>query len=414
MCVPAIRCLVVAAATLVTACPASACLWDYDTLRDEKRGLPGIAEVLAGRFEKHSEFFYRQRVAAMEELLRREPGDLDAWDNLAVAHEKLGDIDKAIEVILKKEKLAPGRYTTYANLGTFHLHKGNWDEGIRWIEKALAINPDAHFGREEYQLKLAKFLRAAKADPELAKKGNFLGVDFHFGHNGSIRFVRNGQPDAHRKLGLKDNVFDGIVGILRFGTGKSAELYFVLGELLSLRGDMHLADRAYRRALEFGHPQRKYIEEAIEEVEGYIHGLAGDSPEQKYKVVDAAIAKERAEAEEWVRAYQEFEDGLVRSGRYTGGEEDYREFYDRHGRAVVVATNTLDDLLPRDGPTRFILVVVSTVLLTVVLSIAALWTIRRRDRAVGWILVVLVVVASGTCSVVLVNLSYPILMARSE
>jgi hypothetical protein len=41
---------------VLLAVPASACLWDYDTLRDERRGLPGIAEVLAGQWEKHSQF----------------------------------------------------------------------------------------------------------------------------------------------------------------------------------------------------------------------------------------------------------------------------------------------------------------------------------------------------------------------
>src|SRR3954452_3010803 len=86
---------------------ACACLWDYDTLRDEKRGLPGIAEIIAGKWEKHSQFFYEQRAGEMKKLLEREPTNLDAWDNLAVAYEKLGDRDKAIETILAKDKLKP-------------------------------------------------------------------------------------------------------------------------------------------------------------------------------------------------------------------------------------------------------------------------------------------------------------------
>ena len=136
-------------AVLLTAPTLRACFWDYDTIRDERRGMPGIAEVLAGRFEKHSQFFYQQRVAQMISLLKTEPRNLDAWDNLAVAYEKLGDHDKAISTILQKDALSPGQYTTFANLGTFYMFKGDFDNAIVAIRKALLINTDAHFGRED-------------------------------------------------------------------------------------------------------------------------------------------------------------------------------------------------------------------------------------------------------------------------
>lgn len=60
---------------LLTLCSSClACLWDYDTLRDEKRGLPGVAEVLAGQWERHSDFFYQQRIKAMRENLAGDAG----------------------------------------------------------------------------------------------------------------------------------------------------------------------------------------------------------------------------------------------------------------------------------------------------------------------------------------------------
>ncbi len=87
-----------------------ACLWDDDTLRDERRGMPGIAEILAGKWEKHSSYFYEQRVNAMKQRIASHPNDFDAYDNLAVAHEKLGDPVAAIAVMLEKEKLQPSAY----------------------------------------------------------------------------------------------------------------------------------------------------------------------------------------------------------------------------------------------------------------------------------------------------------------
>src|SRR5687768_8180618 len=144
---------VLVASMLLVATPAAfACLWDRDTLLDEKRGLPGVAEILAGKWERHSKSFYEHRAKQAAALLERDPANLAAYDDLAVAYEKLGDPDRAIEVMLRKDQLRPGEYTTEANLGTFYLHKGDFENGVAHIKKALAINPDAHFGRENYQL----------------------------------------------------------------------------------------------------------------------------------------------------------------------------------------------------------------------------------------------------------------------
>ena len=93
--------LIVILVIAFVATPALACLWDDDTLRDERRGMPGIAEVLAGRFEKHSDFFYTKRIEAMTAAIAADPKNLGAYDNLAVAHEKLGDQDAAIAVMLE-------------------------------------------------------------------------------------------------------------------------------------------------------------------------------------------------------------------------------------------------------------------------------------------------------------------------
>jgi len=60
------------------------------------------SEVLAGQWEKHSKFFYEHRVAEMKAKLAQHRDDLAAYDNLAVAYEKLGDQDSAISVMLAR------------------------------------------------------------------------------------------------------------------------------------------------------------------------------------------------------------------------------------------------------------------------------------------------------------------------
>lgn len=359
------------------AVPALACLWDYDTLRDERRGLPGVAEVLAGKWERHSASFYRHRVERMKQLLASDPGNLAAYDNLAVAHEKLGDPETAIAVMERKEAVKPGEYTTAANLGTFYLHQGDLDNGIRHIERALTINPDAHFGREEYQLRLARYLRDIRTSGGPHPPEDFLGLSYLVvDADGSVAaspLIAIGRPDQLAERGLKPNVFDGVVGMIRFGTGKSPDLFYALGNLLVLRGDKHLAYRAYQRAIEYEHPRAADIAILAERVHTYI------SSEQSASA--KTIEREHADADAWVAAYQQFEDGLIRAGKDVEDESNYAAFYAEHGAARTALGFEWADVLPRDPALRGVggvLAVLGAAALAGIL--ACRWFIRRRRR----------------------------------
>lgn len=366
------------AAVLPARC-ATACLWDRDTVRDEERGLPGINELLAGKFERHSQFYYQTRVANLGARIGKEPQNLPIYDDLAVAYEKLGDHGKAIDVMLLKEKQKPGEYTTYANLGTFYLHSGDLETGIRYIRRALEINPNAHFGREEYQLKLAEFYLAGKTQPAILKKENLLHIDFE-AELGEFRSFSHADDDPLPKLGLKPNVFDGITGIIRFGTGTSAELYYVLGELLAARGERHAAYAAYRRAVENNHPRSEFIRgTCMPEVRRRIDG--NDHWD------DDLISRERAEADAWVKAYQDFEDGLIRAGKDADDAGNLQPFYAKYGtRELSVPAQTLSERMTDAvgfGPKSLEMHVIEAVAIPVLLLIAlfVFLVVRYRKRA---------------------------------
>lgn len=379
---------------LTLASPAVGCLWDYDTLRDEKRGLPGVAEVLAGQWERHSAFFYRHRVDAMRAKLTTHPDDWDAMDNLAVAYEKLDDRDAAIAVMLDKERRHPGQYTTVANLGTFYIHKGDLNDGIRCLRRALAINPDAHFGREEYQVQLAEFLRQARAVPWL-EDYSFLHIGL--GDLGTLQQQATTQPDDAqataqvlasvgierdrqagrvvdwKDLELKPNVISGLIGMVRFGTGTSPELYYALGDVLAARNDKALALRAYQRALEFHHPRPDAVRKAIEQVQSMVKSTGGLDP--------ALIAAERAAADRWVADYQQFEDDLIRAGRDTDDEANYAPFYATHRRTLSTPDLFLRDVWDRDGQTALLVAGVAVAVLAAVgLELRRNHVARRRRR----------------------------------
>ena len=325
--------------------PAAACLWDYDTLRDEQRGLPSVAAVLAGRWERHSDLFYDRRADAMRARLAANPADLDAADNLAVALEKLGRTGEAVDVMRRKLALDPDGYTTHANLGTFHLHSGDFDAGIDHIRRALEINPDAHFGRERYQLMLAEFLREHPDDPPGEYPlADFLGLEFFLGEGDDAEADLPGYESGNASRFVEASgpaAVEAIVGMTRFGTGRSPDLYYALGNLLVLRGDKQLAYRAYQWAVDHGHPQAEQIKRLQRSLREFVYDYEGKSID----VIAADIESERIDAAEWVAAYRRYEDDLIRAGRDVRDEASYAAFYAEHGRASDPPPVTLAERL---------------------------------------------------------------------
>ncbi|GAB5407020.1 MAG: hypothetical protein Aurels2KO_52510 [Aureliella sp.] len=229
---------------------AFACLWDSDTLLMERERFPDAQELIAGHFVRHSTAYYQWRLAARtkKESADRTPSD---FDDIAVAYEKLGRHEKAIDTIRAKMDRWPekGQYKSHANLGTFYIHAGRLEEGLEEIRQAIELNPDAHFGREVYQKLLVEYLLGLPDGPEqlpLSKREDST-------NRGFAAFVLDAQgtEPADRAEELRAAA-KGILGMMRFGNHNSPVLLEVLGDVLlgeNYEEDAKmLAARAYLRA----------------------------------------------------------------------------------------------------------------------------------------------------------------------
>ena len=145
----------------------TACLWDSDTRSMEEQAFPDALELITGGFLRHSPEFYEWRIEQKLAVIEKSPDRLELYDDLAVAYEKTGQTAKAIEVMEGIESRDPDRYETLANLGTFYIHNGELERGVEYIDKAIAINPDAHFGRERYQKYVVEYVLSKTTDGEL-------------------------------------------------------------------------------------------------------------------------------------------------------------------------------------------------------------------------------------------------------
>ncbi len=156
---------------------AEACIWDRDTLATEAKGIPNVISTITGRFDRYPARYYEMRRDRVLVQIQQEPDKLDLYDDLAVCYDRLGDATTAIEWMAKKRlqlnKIPQDldhEYRYLANLGTFHAHRwlkfgadfedlSDINEACRLITEAINLNPDAHFGRELYQLKALQWLR---------------------------------------------------------------------------------------------------------------------------------------------------------------------------------------------------------------------------------------------------------------
>ena len=263
---------------LFFAAPLSACIWDYDTLAEESADKPDVKTVIVGGFARNPAQYYELRLKRLHKLIAANPDDLDAYDGAAVACDRLGRYDEAIDWMAKKneamdrigyaETEQPNhRYRYLANLGTFHahlwFHNGADHEQVDDLRSArelvaLAIeeNPDAHFGREKYQLMFIEWLlggpRVATNEADAEQLGqwegwlpNVLGI----GQDGSVPMRVSDNNDL-AEMGIRDAV-DGITGLIRLGAAwESVDAFFALALALQTDGKSSFAHFAMLRVEE--------------------------------------------------------------------------------------------------------------------------------------------------------------------
>ncbi len=237
---------------------AVACAWDRDTLAAEAKGLPRVADVIGGRFDRNPPLYYEMRLERSLKAIEADSEDFIAYGDAAIALDKLGRPNEAVVLLEKRLNEFSRRsyadpnknegehlYQLYANLGTVRAHdwvrrgadaKDTADlvKAIDEIDMAIKINPDAHFGREFVQLELMKLM--------LRDKGAALGEVVP-------EELRNLQADSFKgPTDENKKVVDGLCGMIALGAGwDSPDMFRVLARVLSNRDESVLGRLALMR-----------------------------------------------------------------------------------------------------------------------------------------------------------------------
>lgn len=322
---------------------ASTCLWDYDTLKQERARFPTALELITGKFLRHSTEFYEWRIQDRLKKLQTDPANLGYHDDLAVAYQKTGQHAKAVETMMAKEQIKPGLYETCSNLGTFYILAGDFDAGLPYIDKALAINPDAHFGRERYQKWLVEYALAQRKDGKITFP---LRPQDSYAHDWDSISFHNFLKQRLETQNLSDNELQravkGVLGMMRFANHDNPLLLEALGDLLrqeqvSFDDAKRLATRCYLKA--------SYAVKTDAEKQGYRmlanQALNMQTPGSKVDrqlgltELETEFAAELADADKWYADLKSKEIGWIRDGK--DPEAEFDRLYTEEPTALDVA-----------------------------------------------------------------------------
>jgi tetratricopeptide (TPR) repeat protein len=311
--------------------PVQACLNDRDItpLAQEARAfpaqqkageeLPGLVEVITGRFPRNPPLYYEMRIRRAVAESKTAPDRLDLYDDIAVAYDRIGRSKDALlwietkrvrlaDTSPKDEQFKEHWYRYYANAGTFRAHQ--WlrsganrsrlpeiKQARQEIAKAIEIKPDAHFGRETYQLQVMDWIITGGRRTQSE------------GARDLSRFIERveGQPVA-----------DGLAGLIVLGNAwESVDIFIALARTLSSKyNSAKIAYLADLRAQELIHSGRRSLVADVTQYDqnkrrGYYtyHPAGTDRIKTKYTEL-------RAAAERWQKDRTDYMMARLQAGKH--------------------------------------------------------------------------------------------------
>lgn len=312
--------------------------------------MPGTVETIVGRFDRYPPLYYQMRLDRVTKELAadRDPPSmrtLDRLDDAAVACDRLHDDDKAIEWMAKKataldamratkQETGEHQYRYLANLGTFHVHRWlragadrtRMDDVKRseeLIAKAIELNPNAHFGRERYQLLAIRAL----LDPPKTQV---------FGHPSILDAI----PDFPAKVSVErtkdllaavnhQDAVKGLCGLITLGDAwQSIDIFTALGDALSCQEDNSVALLAQLRVQELAAAGKVSIfapqtSALPDEDESPLRVFSLEVYSSNVPEVKEFYAAARAEADAWSKARETYITERLAAGRHPDTDPDF-------------------------------------------------------------------------------------------
>ena len=177
-----------------------------------------------------SERRYDEAVAALRDVLKRNPQMADAWGSLAETEHKRGRYQAALEALERQDRLSPGSPQVLLSFANQYLELGDFEKARLYAQRALVANapPEAH----EVLARIA----LSQKDWATAEREATLALEGHQGRKtpylvlAQVQKARGDLPGALRTL-------DGVLERLaRSGQGEMSSVRYLRGDVLARMG----------------------------------------------------------------------------------------------------------------------------------------------------------------------------------
>lgn len=334
-----------------------------------------VDDMIHDKYEKNTLEYYNYRIKRDEKLLESNTWNLILYDNLAVAYDHIWNLEKALQIYKTKKNIMDNNefdmqnlYRYYANLWTFLIH--NWIngrfkdktnkksqdlvlEGRDYIKKAIEININAHFWRENYQLIANNWIISSFSNPSLMISQNMLWkptLDFDLLSSVNSwetcwKIYYDIYPET-KKVGknLSEQINDScpmalkwVVWMIRFWWGPNPFSYATIWDILTWMWEYKLAFASYARAMEMKHPNS-------EKIKIYSMDLAKKINPKLSKQVSYEKLLNQFKADyklwkEWSDNYIGYQKNIILQWKDPTKIESYNDFYNKFKYPIDVKYN---------------------------------------------------------------------------
>jgi len=334
-----------------------------------------VDDIIHDKYEKNTMEYYNYRINRDENLLKSNSWNLILYDNLAVWYDHIWNLEKALEIYKTKKELMDkckydmlNRYRYYANLWTFFIHdwaKG-WFvnkndnksqkliiQGRNYIKKAIEINVNAHFWRENYQLIANNWIIDSFTNPSVMVSENMLwkvSLDYKLLYRENSREscwenYYDIYPET-KKVGknideqIKDScpmALKWVIWMIRFWWWPNPFSFSTIWDILVLMGEYKIAFASYARAIEMKHPNSEKIKEYMLVLSQRIYPnlsnqVAYDKLFNQFKI-DYRLWND------WAEKYLKYQKNIILEWKDPTQLKSYDEFYKKFKHPIDVKYN---------------------------------------------------------------------------
>jgi hypothetical protein len=177
---------------------------------------------------------YLKSAGELETAQRSRALTADEWADLGAVYIRLGNINKALEMLRKAQEAHPKHFTILANLGTAWQLHGDLAQATLALKQAVMLAPGKHLLAEQYHFKLVQLRLKEPADRQ--ELDDLFGVRYE-GEGG--KFQPGKMAEAQKKK-LPAKVA-AVMQQLCLWLPNDGRLLWQLAEIANAYGDIQLA-----------------------------------------------------------------------------------------------------------------------------------------------------------------------------